>query len=437
MARWPKEECVGRIGNTRWRFFATLFAMAFVSYAMRQNIHVAGEHMMPDLGISEIEMGWIFGAFIWGYTIFQLPGGIFGERFGPRLVLTGLGMIWLLTTALTGLLPGLLITSTTGIMVSLIAVRLLMGVSQAPLFPIQALCIQSWFPPGHWGLPNSLGTTGYSLGAAATQPVVVWLMLAFGWRSTFFLLVPLGAAMFALFWWYARDRPDQHGGVSAAELEYINRDRPRHLRTAEDTNAWKRLLRNRETLLLALSYFCMNYVFYLFFTWFFHYLVKERGFSILETGWLAAVPWVTGAITAALGGWACDGLTARWGPRWGCRIPAMTGLLSTAAFLYLGLYAGDAYMAVALLSLCYAAAQFTDAAFWQAQTFVAGPHTASAGGILNTGGNTPGIIVAPLMPYLAEHFGWVAALSTGVAVAAFGGLLWLFIRADRPFEAAT
>jgi dipeptide/tripeptide permease len=52
---------------------------------------------------------------------------------------------------------------------------------------------------------------------------------------------------------------------------------------------------------------------------------------------------------------------------------------------------------------------------------------------MNTGGNLAGIVVAPLMPYLASHVGWVTALSTGSLMALIGAGLWLFICADRPF----
>ena len=77
---------------TRWRLFSVLFLLSFLSYLMRQNIHVAGEFMMPELGISEIEMGWIYAAFIWGYALCQLPGGVFGKLLGPRVALTCAGV---------------------------------------------------------------------------------------------------------------------------------------------------------------------------------------------------------------------------------------------------------------------------------------------------------------------------------------------------------
>jgi ACS family glucarate transporter-like MFS transporter len=112
----------------------------------------------------------------------------------------------------------------------------------------------------------------------------------------------------------------------------------------------------------------------------------------------------------------------------------MIGLTASGILLYVGLYSPSPYVAVALLSLCFAATQFAEGAFWSAQIFIAGPYSAPACGLMNTGGNSAGIIVAPLMPFLAMHVGWVAALSTGSVLALIGALIWLFIRVDRPFS---
>ena len=148
----------------RWRFFAVLFLLSFLSYLMRQNIHVAGELMMPELQLSELEMGWIFASFIWGYALFQLPGGIAGIRFGPRRTLTAVGILGIVASGLTGLLPGLAFKSTAGVIATLLLIRFILGAAHAPMYPVQAAAIERWFPMGQWALPSAVSSTGLTLG---------------------------------------------------------------------------------------------------------------------------------------------------------------------------------------------------------------------------------------------------------------------------------
>ncbi len=417
----------------RWRFFSVIFILSFLSYMLRQHFPVAGEFMMKELAISELQMGWVYGAFFWGYLVFQIPGGILGKRFGPRLTLLVAGAIWVLACLLFALLPGSFESSVIGTVGLLIATRVVMGAAHAPIYPVQAASVERWFPVGQWALPNAVSSTGLSLGAAAAAPIFSIVILNYGWRASFLVFVPVGLLFFSIWWWYARDNPGEHPAMSEAELEKIEANRSGLTQDA-GYGAWRQLLGHRETLLLASAYFTHNFVFYSFATWFFHYLVNVLGFGIIESGMLAAAPWVLGAVAATVGGWVCDTLCHRLGPKLGCRIPAMSGLIGTGIFLYLGLYASSPYVAVALLSLCYACTQFAEGSFWSAQIHLAGPYTAPACGLMNTGGSISGIIVGPLMPFLALKVGWVAALSTGTLVAFIGAALWMFIRVDKPFQ---
>ena len=417
----------------RWRFFSVIFILSFLSYMLRQHFPVAGEFMMKELAISELQMGWVYGAFFWGYLVFQIPGGILGKRFGPRLTLLVAGGIWVLACLLFALLPGSFESSVVGTVGLLIAIRVLMGAAHAPIYPVQAAAVERWFPVGQWALPNAVSSTGLSLGAAAAAPIFSIVILNYGWRASFLVFVPVGLLFFSIWWWYARDNPREHPAMSETELAKIEANRAGLTQDA-GYSAWRQLLGHRETLLLASAYFTHNFVFYSFATWFFHYLVNVLGFGIIESGMLAAAPWVLGAATATVGGWVCDTLCHRLGPKLGCRIPAMTGLIGTGIFLYIGLHSSSPYIAVALLSLCYAFTQFAEGSFWSAQIHLAGPYTAPACGLMNTGGSISGIIVGPLMPFLALKVGWVAALSTGSIVAFIGAALWLFIRVDRPFR---
>jgi ACS family glucarate transporter-like MFS transporter len=417
----------------RWVILALLFVASFVAYVLRTNMSVAGEKMMEDLGLSKIQLGAVLSAFAWGYAIFQFPGGVFGDRMGSRRALTIIAGLWGILTLATGLVPGRALASTAVIMVSLIGMRFLMGVAQAPLFPVACGgAIGSWFPVSGWAFPNGLTSTGLTLGAAATAPLVAWLMETLGWRPSFFLTAPLAFLIAGIWWRYARDNPAGHPRVGKKELALINAGRPLPERSVEDRTAWKRVLKNRDILLLAASYFCMNYVFYIFFNWFFIYLVDVRKFEVLKGGYLASAPWMAGAVAASAGGLWCDRLCKRLGPRWGCRIPGVVGLSLVAGFLILGALAKNPYLAVAFLALSFGCTQLTEGAYWAAAIFVSGKHGSAATGVMNTGGNVVGGIGALLVPITAEAFGWVPALTTGSVFALTGVALWLFVRADKP-----
>ncbi len=421
---------MSRPTQVRWRVLAVLVVMSFVGYFLRANMSVAGDSMMRDLGLSQVQLGMILGAFAWGYALFQIPGGVFGDVVGGRRALAWIVVLWGVVNLLTGLLPGPEIISLTTLLVALAALRFLMGVTQAPLFPVMGgRVIGDWFPPGGRALPNGLSSSGLTLGAAATGPLIAWLAETVGWRASFAVTAPLAWGAAALWWWYARDRPSQHASVNEAELALIQRGQAESVET--EPGAWKLVLRDRNVLLLTASYFCMNYVFYIFFNWFFVYLVQVRGFAAVESGFLATLPWLVGAVGATAGGVWCDTLTRSRGIRLGCRIPAATSLVAVALLLWAGAAATSPYTAIALLSLCFGCTQLTEGAYWAAVISIGGRHAAAASGVMNTGGNIVGGIGAVLVPLVAQRLGWIAALGTGSLFALVGAGLWLAIRADE------
>lgn len=75
----------GRPSHVRWNILALLVLLSFVAYLLRTNMSIAGDRMMGDLGLSQVQLGWILPAFAWGYAIFQLPGGIRDRIMSPVL----------------------------------------------------------------------------------------------------------------------------------------------------------------------------------------------------------------------------------------------------------------------------------------------------------------------------------------------------------------
>jgi len=430
----PVSHLAGR-SSVRWVILGLLFLASFVAYVLRTNMSVAGETMMKDLGFSQIQLGFVLAAFAWGYAIFQFPGGVFGDRIGGRRALTIMAIAWSVLNILIGLVPGPEFLSVTAILSILMVLRFLMGAAQAPVYPVTGggtTC--NWFPVNGWAFPNGLTNTGLTLGAAATGPLIVWLIQWGGWRASFLLTAPLGFLIAAIWWWYARDRPSEHPKVSESELVLINAGRSADQTCEIRPGAWKQVIRHREVMLLTVSYFSSNYVFYFFFNWLFIYLVDSRGFKILEGGFYAAAPWISGAVGATAGGILADAWSKRWGIRRGTRTAAVAGLLVSAVLIVAAAMARDPVTAVVFLSLCLAGQQFAEGAFWAATISASGPHASAGCGVLNTGGNVVGGIGALMVPLTVKYLGWPIALATGSVFAIVAALLWFFIKPENALK---
>ncbi|MBT8077775.1 MAG: MFS transporter [Gammaproteobacteria bacterium] len=421
-----------RPGNIRWIILALILAASFISYSLRTNMSIVAESMMNDLGFDTIQLGTIAAAFALGYAVFQFPGGILGTRFGARRVITTIAVIWGLLAIAVALVPGPDVMSVGAIVTTLVVIRFLVGVSHAPIFPCTSGgTIANWFPVGSWGLPNGLQSTGLTLGAAATAPLLVMLLEAYGWRQALLYTAPSAFVLAAVWWWYVRDYPKQHKSVDAAELALIDAGRPPP-EAVETKGSWKVALANRNVLLLTISYFCMNYVFYLFFTWFFIYLVDVRGFPNQQAGLFTSAQWILGAVGATAGGFLCDRMIERYGFRYGPRRLSATSLVLCGVFLFAGAVSGNVTLAIVCLCLSFGCTQLTEASYWTAAISIAGRHAAEASGIMNTGGNLIGVFGGLMVPLIAEAFGWTAAVASGSIFAFTGAALWLFIRADEP-----
>lgn len=415
----------------RWIVLAIIVFASSIAYVLRTSVNVVGETMMHDLGMNEFQLGMVFSAFAAGYAIFQIPAGMFGDKFGARFTISVAAVLWALLTVVTAMIPGTGVLSVTAIVAMLIVTRFLVGVVHAPFFPVTiGGTIASWFPVKQWGLPNGLSSTGLTLGAAATAPLIVWLMESHGWRGALLMMAPAGIVVGAVYYWFITDDPKDHPRMTASELEFIKSDRP-VADAGPDHGAWKKLLKNRNVLLITISYFCMNYIFYLFFNWFFFYLVDVKGFSAADAGFLTAALWVLGSVGATAGGFICDLLVRRIGVRLGPRYLVMVALTLSAIFLFFGATSDKASVAVALLCICFAFNQITEAPFWVATMAVSGKHASVATGVLNTGGNLTGFVGGMMVPAIAGVLGWPVAINTGGVFAIIGALLWLFIRADE------
>jgi ACS family glucarate transporter-like MFS transporter len=429
-----QSKIAGRPTAVRWRILLILALASFVSYVLRTNLSFAAPEMMADLGLSEIQWGYVLAAFTAGYAVFQFPGGILGDRFGPRRVLTAIAVLWGVLTLVTSFVPGPGTTSVGVIIGSLFLVRFLVGAVHAPIFPVMNASIVRWFPVGGWALPAGLSSTGLTLGAAAAAIAVPLAISHFGWRLAFAFIAPLGFLIAWLWYGYSRDEPADHPAVNDGELRLIAdgaRPAAEVTEAAAEGPVWWRVLKNRDVLFLTLSYSSMNFVFYIVFNWFFYYLVEFRGFAATDAGFIASAQWIAGAAGAAAGGWLCDRLCHLLGLRWGCRWPVIIGMAVSAVLLLIGAFHGNQWVAVSALVLCFFFNQLNEGPYWASSIAIGGRHAGAAGGVLNTGANAMGIVNAILVPFLAQAFGWTFAIASGAVFAGLGIVFMLLVRTDR------
>lgn len=414
--------------RVRWSILACLCGFALLGYMQRTGIAIVAEPMMRDLGLSQMTLGWLFTAFLVGYTVCQIPGAVLGEYLGPHLTLTVIGIatvVATLVTALTTRLSGAVVV--TG---ALVLARLLLGAAQAALFPVASGTIRNWFPARNWGFAQGLLITGIWLGSALTPPVLSALLLALDWNMA--LLAACVPSLVLVGWWhyYASDRPAGHPGVGHDELAELE-EASLQAEQRVSLSRIARVLFNRQILLVTASYFLMNYVFYLVTFWSFLYLRQERHMTLLESGWLSSLPFLTAAVASAGGGRLSDFLAIRFGVTWGFRILPLVILPCAGLFLWLTGAAVNGYLAVGALCLAFGCCEIMEGPFWSATMRVAPADSMASTAVLNTGGNLGGVVATPAIAALSANHQWQAVFAVGAIVSVAAGVLWLLVDVSR------
>jgi ACS family glucarate transporter-like MFS transporter len=418
--------------RVRWRIYAFLFTFGFIAYFQHLGLTVAAERIMPELGFSQVQLGWLEWAFVLGYAAFQFPGGVIGQRLGARLMFTLIGMIAFLATVLTPLAPALL--NGMALFVVLLGLQLLMGLAQGAIFPVSSGVMETWFRPERWALIQGLQSMALQLAAAATPPVVAYLMSTLGWQQALFWPALPAVVVIVLWAWYARNSPQEHPSVTPEELAELGKEPPPAPPAKVDWRRLRLLIANRSIALATLSYVCMNYVFYLISNWCFLYLVQERHFNLLQGGWLAVFPPLAAAAGAGLGGKLVSVTCSRFGNKWGFRLVPMVALPVSGLLLLVTVNLNNPYAAVAALALAYGIVELCEGPFWGGTMFIARADTMAATGVLNTGGNIGGLIGIPIVAYLSQHGLWTWAFIIGAIFSVLGAIAWLGIDAEERFE---
>ena len=396
---------------TRVRYGVVGFALslAIIAYIQRVAIGQAAGQIGHDLNLDKQELGLILGAFGLSYALFEIPMGLLGDKRGVRRVLTQIVIIWSVFTALTGAAWNF---------TSMWIVRFLFGAGEAGCFPNLTRMLSQWLPRGERIRAQALMWASTRWGGAIAPPLALLGINLFGWRWSFVAFAALGLIWCIAFMAWFREKPSEHPGVNAAELELLSESQT--LIEHHDANWWQ-ILSRPQTMLLMVQYFCWSYVWYFFVTWMPTYLQEEHGRSFAETAGLSVLPLFFGGLGSLVSGMLPLSVPRQW--------VAVGAFATVAGMLLLVPHASSVTMVVVLMALISFSGDLTVPISWNACVEIGKGYTATVSASMNMFANFSGFVAPWVAGIILKHsdndWNRVIYVMTGFAI--LGAVLWLFI----------
>lgn len=418
--------------HVRYQVLAAACSLAVLTYVLRQGFVGGTPYIKEALALNDEQVGYLAAVWLVAYGAFQVPGGLLGDWFGGRHLLTLLVLGWALligAVALTALLPagGWLPFA------FLLVLRFLFGALQAGGFPALARILADWMPLRQRGFAQGLVWTFSRLGGAFAPLLYLWLFRASGgWAPPFGLLAGLGLLWCAGFWPWFRNTPGEMKQVNAAERELIESGRPLAL-TRASRMPWFLFLRSRNVWALCLMYgfggFSGNFITSLLPV----YLRDHRGLSGDATAWLSGLPLACGIVSCVLGGILSDWLIRRLGDRkWGRRLVGFVSLaLAGVAVLFVP-WVEEVWLLAALFSAMFF---FNDASMgpaWASCADVGEHYAGTLSGAMNMVGAFLGAAGMAFAGYFFRRSWDVPVFIVFASSYGLASLCWLAVDVTKP-----
>jgi len=357
----------------RWFLVGFLVLGGVVNYLDRSTLSVANLTIAEEFNLNALQMGLLLSAFSWPYAIANLPAGFLVDKFGPKKMFAFAAGGWSIVS---------MVTAAANSFGFLYAARVALGITEAPFFTSALKVNERWFNKSERALPVSLVNTGSQIANAIAPPLLTFLLLTMSWRGMFVIVGALGIVI-ALVWLRIYRDP------TLKEQAMIKGDEA-HAKVIASVEkvAWGTLFAQRNTWFMILGAFGIFYTVWVYLTWLPSYLQTARGFSLAESGGIAALPFLCGIVGVLFGGWLSGRLIKRGVPTVLSRkIPIVGGALLAAAAVLPLAYVDSTPLAIALLSLGYFASQIPIGCLWTLASDVAPSNqVASLGAIQNFGG---------------------------------------------------
>ncbi|XXN63327.1 MFS transporter [Enterobacter ludwigii] len=415
---------------TRRRYITLLmiFITVVICYVDRANLAVASAHIQEEFGITKAQMGYVFSAFAWLYTLCQIPGGWFLDRVGSRLTYFIAIFGWSVATLLQGFATGLL---------SLIGLRAITGIFEAPAFPTNNRLVTSWFPEQERASAVGFYTSGQFVGLAFLTPLLIWIQELLSWHWVFIITGGIGI-IWSLIWIKCYQAPSQSKSINKAELDYIREggamvdgDAPSEKKNRIKLTAadWK-LVFHRKLCGVYLGQFAVTSTLWFFLTWFPNYLTQEKHIAALTAGFMTTVPFLAAFVGVILSGIVADRLV-RSGRSLGFarKTPIICGLLISTCIMGAN-YTDDPIWIMTLMAIAFFGNGFASITWSLVSSLAPVRLIGLTGGMFNFVGGLGGITVPLVVGYLAQDYGFAPALVYISAVALIGALSYILLVGD-------
>ncbi|AII09688.1 ACS family D-galactonate transporter-like MFS transporter [Rhodococcus wratislaviensis] len=327
-----------------------LFVTVVINYMDRANLSIAMPAIADEMDLSKAQQGLLLSAFGWTYAALQIPGGWLVDRIPPRLLYPACLILWSVATAFMGVIGGF---------VALIALRLLVGVFEAPAYPINNRVATAWYPERERATVIGFYTSGQFIGLALLTPFLSWLQSVLSWHWVFIVTGTIGAIWGAV--WYAFYREPRDSRANDAEIDLIRDggglvdlvDEQQPERPAVTRNDVATVLGRRKLWGIYLGQFCLTSTLWFFLTWFPTYLVEYRDMDYIKSGFLASLPFVAALVGVLFSGVFSDFLL-RKGVSLGVarKGPIIVGLLLTVAMIGAN-FTDSTAMVIVFLSIAF------------------------------------------------------------------------------------
>lgn len=408
---------------TKFRWFMVFLAFLAIvtNYMDRANLAVALPYMNTELHLSSGESGLILGAFFWTYAAFQIPAGMLVDRLGAKAVFAAAVVWWSIFTMATGLARGA---------ASLLGLRFLLGVGEAGAFPAATKFVERWFPPTERGLASGIYDCGARGGTLIALPICTAIITAYGWKASFLFTGAVGLVWVVVWLFVASEFPAQSRFVNEAEVKHIGEDAPATKRRAVRIK-WGRLFTSRVVWAMSLGFACQGYVIYFFITWYPTYLVKERGFTLLQLGFYGILPGLAGLVGSWLGGWISDRIAAsHYGLDFARKTCIVVGMALSSTIGVAGIVT-QAWLALLLLSVAFFGVSVATSSILALPADVSARGERSVAGTVagfqNCVANLAGIASPAVIGFLKDATGsFTPGLVSASIVAIIGCLIYIF-----------